>query len=90
MLFIPKSTNTRSSRRVGRFFVDLGDSIPATSLDGSKYVKICVGEFSRFKIVRFLKKKGDTTTALRNIIVEYIFPTGLKIGSIRNGRGRRI
>ena len=79
---VTKSTNTRSSRRVGRFFVDLGDSIPTTSLDGSKYVIICVGEFSRFKVVRFLKKKSDTTTALRNTIVEYIIPTGSKIGSI--------
>ena len=31
---VPKSTNTRSTRKAGRFFVDLGGSMPATSLGG--------------------------------------------------------
>ena len=78
---VPKSTNTRSIRRVGRFFVDLGRSMPATSLGGSKYVMICVDDFSRMKIVRFLKK-GDAAAALRNIIAEYTTRAGLKIGSM--------
>ena len=69
---VPKSTNTRSTCIVERLFVDLGGSMPATSLGGRKYVMICVNDFSRFKIVRFLKKKSDAAAALRNIIAEYI------------------
>ena len=76
---VPKSTNARSTRRAGRFFVDLGGSMPATSLGGSKYVIICVDDF---KIVRFLKK-SDAGAALRNIIAENTTPAGLKIGSRR-------
>ena len=83
----PKSMNTRSSRRAGRFFVDLGGSMPATSLGGSKYVMICVYDFSCFKINRFLKKKSDAAAALRNIMAEFITPAGLKIGSIRTDEG---
>ena len=83
---VPKSTNTRSTRRAGRFFVDLGGSMPATSLGDSKYAMICVDDFSRIKIFRFLKK-GDASAALRNIIAEYTTPAGLKIGSIRTDEG---
>ena len=60
--------------------------MPATSVGGSKYVMICVDDFSRFKIVRFLKK-SDTAAALTNIIAEYITPAGLKIGSIGTDEG---
>ena len=58
----------------------------ATSVGGGKYVMICVDDFSRFKIVRFLKK-SDTAAALTNIIAEYITPAGLKIDSIRTDEG---
>ena len=61
--------------------------MPVTSLGGSKYVMICVDDFSRFQIVRFLKKKSDAVAALRNIIAEYITPAGLKIGSIQTDEG---
>ena len=47
---------------------------------------ICVDDFSRFKIVRFLKK-SDAAAALRNIIAEYITPPGLKLGAIRTDEG---
>ena len=48
---------------------------------------ICVDDFSRFKTVRFLKKKSDAAAALRNIRAEYITPAGLKIGSILTDEG---
>ena len=50
--------------------------MPATSLGDSKYVMICVDDFLRSKIVRFLKK-SDAAAALRNIIAEYTTPAGL-------------
>ena len=58
-----------------------------TRIPDSKYVMICVDDFSRFKIVRFLKKKSDAAAALGNIIAEYITPPGLKIDSIRTDEG---
>ena len=61
--------------------------MPATSLGGSKYVMICVDDFSRFKIVRAPKRNTDAAAALRNIIAEYITPAGLKIDSIRTDEG---
>ena len=60
--------------------------MPATSVGGSKYVMICVDDFSRSKIVRFLKK-SNTASALTNIIAEYITSAGLKIGSIQTDEG---
>ena len=60
--------------------------MPATSLGGSEYVMICVDNFSRFKIVWFLKK-SDAADAVRNIIAEYITLAGLKIGSIQTDEG---
>ena len=84
---VPKSTNTHSTRRAGRFFVDLGSSMPATSLGGTKYVMMCVDDLSRFQIIRFLKKKSDAPAALRNTIAEYITPAELKIGSIQTDGG---
>ena len=60
--------------------------MPTTSVGGSKYVMRCVDDFSRFKIVRFLKK-SDTAAALTGIIAEYIPPAGYKIGSIRTDEG---
>ena len=51
------------------FFVHLVRSMPTTSLGGSKYVMICVDDFSRFKIVRFLNK-SDAAAALRSITTE--------------------
>ena len=49
---------------------------------------ICEDDFSRFKIVRFLKKKkNDAAAALTNIIAEYITPAGLEIGSIQPDEG---
>ena len=59
----------------------------ATSLGGSKYVTICVGNFLRFEIVRFLKKKSDAAAALRNIVAEYITSAGLTIGFSRTDEG---
>ena len=43
-------------------------------------------DFSRFKIVWFLKK-SDTAAALTGIIAEYIAPAGLMIGSIQTDEG---
>ena len=48
---------------------------------------ICVDDFTRFKIVSFLKKKSDTAGALKDVIADYIKPAGLDIGAIRTDEG---
>ena len=48
---------------------------------------LCVDDYSRFKIVRFLKHKNQVAGALEDIIASHISPTGLKIGIIRTDGG---
>ena len=48
---------------------------------------ICVDDFTRFKLVSFLKKKSDTAGALKDVIADYIKPAGLDIGAIRTDEG---
>ena len=48
---------------------------------------LCVDDYSRFKIVRFLKHKNQVAGALEDIIASHISPAGLKIGIIRTDGG---
>ena len=36
---------------------------------------LCVDDFTRFKMVRFLKCKSDATAAMRDIIKTHVAPT---------------
>ena len=45
-----------------------------SSLGGNSYVVIFVDDCTRFKVVKFVKKKSNTTAALLSLIVEYITP----------------
>ena len=71
----------------GEVFVDLDGPMHVPSLGGSNYVMICVDDFTRFKIVSFLKKKSDTADALKDVIADYIKPAGLDISAIRTDEG---
>ena len=84
---MPKQTTNRATRKGERFFVDLAGPMHVPSLGGSNYVMICVDDFTRFKIVSFLKKKSDTAGALKDVIADYIKPAGLDIGAIRTDEG---
>ncbi|CAM9447630.1 unnamed protein product [Sphacelaria rigidula] len=48
---------------------------------------LCVDDYSRFKIVHFLKHKDQAAGALMDIIASHISPAGLKIGIIRTDGG---
>ena len=54
-----------------------------SSLGGSSYVVIFVDDCTRFKVVKFVKKKSDTTTALLSLIADYITPQKLLIKCVR-------
>ena len=45
-------------------------------------------EFTCFKFIRFLKHKSDAAKELRELVVEYIAPVGIKIGTVRTDGGR--
>ena len=84
---VPKKTDERASVRGQRFFVDVGGPMKHSSLGGNSYVVIFVDDCTRFKVVRFVKKKSDTTAALLSLIVDYITPQKLSIKCIRTDNG---
>ena len=84
---VPKKTDERASVRGQRFFVDVGGPMKHWSLGGNSYVVIFVDDCTRFKVVKSVKKKSDTTTALLSLIADYITPQKLSIKCIRTDNG---
>ena len=82
-----KKTDERASVKGQRFFVDVGGPMKHSSLGGNSYVVIFVDECTRFKVVKFVKKKGDTTAALLSLIADDITPQKLSIKCIRTDNG---
>ena len=58
---VPKKTDERASVKGQRFFVDVGGPTKHSSLGGNSYVVIFVDDCTRFKVVKFVKKKSNTT-----------------------------
>ena len=46
---------------------------------------LCVDDFIRYKLIRFLKNNSDAATKLRKLVVEHIAPAGLKIDNLDGG-----
>ena len=58
-----------------------------SSLGGNSYVVIFVDDCTRFKVVKFVEKKSDTTAALLSLIADYITPQKLSIKCVRTDNG---
>ena len=84
---VPKKTDGRASVRGQRFFVDVGGPMKHSSLGGNSYVVIFVDDCTRFKVVKFVKKKSNTTAALLSLIADYITPQKLSIKCVRTDDG---
>ncbi|CAN0151932.1 unnamed protein product, partial [Ascophyllum nodosum] len=84
---VPKKTDERASVRGQRLFVDVGGPMKHSSLGGNSYVVIFVNDCTRFKVVKFVKKKSDATAALLSLIADYITPQKLSIKCIRTDNG---
>lgn len=84
---VPKTTDTRATRKGERIFIDLGGPLHLESLGGSKYVAIFVDDCTRFKVTKFIEEKSDAVDALKSFIADYITPQGLKIVSVRTDNG---
>ena len=84
---VPKKTDERASVKGQRFFVDVGGPMKHSSLGGDSYVVIFVDDCTRFKVVKFVKKKSNTTAALLFLIADYITPQKLSIKCVRTDNG---
>ena len=84
---VPKKTDERANVRGQRFFVDVGGPMKHSSLGGNSYVVIFVDDCTRFKVVKFVKKKNDTTAALLSLIANYVTPQKLSIKCVRTDSG---
>ena len=67
--------------------MDVGRPMEHSSLGGNSYVVIFVDDCTRFKVVKFAKKKSDTTAALLSVIADYITPQKLSIKCVRTDNG---
>ena len=71
---VPKKTDERASVKGQRFFVDVGGPMKHSSLGGNSFVVIFVDDCTHFKVVKFVKKKSNTTAALLSLIADYTSP----------------
>ena len=71
---VPKKTDERASVKRQRFFIDVGGPMKHSSLGGNSYVVIFVDHCTRFKVVKFVKKKSNTTTTLLSLMADYNNP----------------
>ena len=85
----PKSTESRTSERAERFFINITGTFHVTSLGGNRYAMLSADDFTRFKFICFLKHKSDAAKELRKLVAEHIAPAGIKIGTVRiDGGGK--
>ena len=84
---MPKKTDERASVNEQRFFVDVGGPIKHSSLGGKCYVISFVDDCTRLKVVKFVKKKSNTTAALLSLIAYYITPEKLSMKCVRPDNG---
>ena len=57
------------------------------SLGGNSYVVIFEDDCTRFKVVKFVKKKSNTTAALLSLITGHVTPQKLSIKCVRTDNG---
>ena len=71
---VPKKTDERASVKGQRFFINVGGPMKHSSLGGNSYVVIFVDDCTRFKVIKFVKKKNSTTAALLSLIHRLYYP----------------
>ena len=83
----PKKADERASVKGHEFFVDGGGPMKYSSLGGNNSVVFFVDGYTCFKVIKFDKKKSDTTAAPLSMIANYITPQGLSIKCKRRDNG---
>lgn len=61
---VPKEIERDAAKRRRRPSVDITDPVHETSLAGSGFEMQSIDDFTRFKMMRFLKSKSDATAVL--------------------------
>ena len=84
---VAKSTESRTNERAERLFIDITGPFHVTSLGGNRYAMLCVDNFTRVKLIRFLKHKSNAAKELRELVAEHIAPAVIKIGTARTNSG---
>ena len=85
---VRKKTDERASVKGQQFFVDVDGPMKHSSLSGNTcYVVIFVDGCTRFKVVKFVKKKSNTTATLLSLIADYITRQKLSIKCVRTDNG---
>lgn len=83
----PRTTDSHADTRARRFSINLAGPFVDTSFPGSRHGMLCVDDYSRFEIVRFLKK-DETTAAVGDILATHITRAGIKMDTFgTNGTG---
>lgn len=81
-------TDNQTNRREGRIFIELADPFHEICLRGMRLFMLCTDHYSRYKFLRFLRKKFDAMEGLKGIINDDIAPQGLQNDIIRaDGEG---
>ena len=80
---VSKKTDERASVKGQRVFIDMGGPMKHSGLGGNSYVVIFVDDCTRLKVVKFVKKKSNTTAALLSLIEDYITPQKLSIKCVQ-------
>ena len=84
---VPNKTDERASVKGQRLFVDVGGPMKHSSLSGNSYVVVFMDDCTRFKVVKFVKKKSNTTAALLSLIADCIIPQKLSIKCVQTDNG---
>ena len=84
---VPKMTDKKTNVKRKWFYADVGGAMKHPSLGGNNYMVIFVDDHTRFEVVKFNKKKRDTTVVFLSITVYYITPQKLSITCIRTDNG---
>ena len=80
---VTKATANHADKHAGRIFVELAGPFNEMSLSRSRLGMMCIHDFTRFRIVYFLRHMNDIAVALRHAIATNITPAGLKVDIIR-------
>ena len=75
-------TGINTLRVLELLHMDLMGPIQVESINGKRYIFVCVDDFSRFTWVDFLREKSDTFDAFKNLCVKLRVEKDCNIGKI--------
>lgn len=68
--------------------MDLMAPMQVESLRGKKYILVCVDDYSRYRLVEFLREKSDTFSVFRVLCLRLEVEKESRVKAIRSDHGR--